>query len=167
MTFQPTEADFVRANRDWYLRTLMRPRTLFGVVLIGGTLAGLESLQGWIGHGVPGVLAAGVLGAGLTSLVYLGIYLLMPRRAGRLYRQQASLQRPLSFGWDETGLSVRSANGAGLVPWSELHRWSDGREMLLFYLNDQLFYFLPHRALTAVQIEDLRAMAAAHGIPKF
>jgi hypothetical protein len=44
-----------------------------------------------------------------------------------------------------------------------MHRWHDGREVFLFLLNARLYLFLPHRALNAAQIEDLRATAASFG----
>lgn len=167
VTFQPTEVDYVRANRDWYARTLKRPRTFFGVALVAGVGAWFEFQQGWLGPSLFAIVFAGLLGGGLMGGIYLAIYLIMPRRARRLYRQQASMQQPLTYGWDDAGISFRSVYGSGLLPWPDFHRWSDGRDMFLFYLNDQLFYFLPHRVLTAAQIDDLRATAVGHGVPRF
>jgi hypothetical protein len=80
-----------------------------------------------------------------------------------MYRQQRNLHKEFQYGWSEQGLGYRTRYGSGIVPWHEVHRWSDGRDTFLFYINDRLFHFLPRRVLTAEQAEDLRWTAAEFG----
>jgi hypothetical protein len=50
-----------------------------------------------------------------------------------------------------------------MLPWEELHRWSDERDTFLFYVDGRSFLFLPRRVLTADQADDLRSTAAEFG----
>ena len=169
--FTPTEDDFVNAQRDWYLRSLSQGRWLRSLV-IGAGACGIVVALVWLLFESP--LEAFVFGAGMALVVALVIpimwtinYLLLPRRAGRLFRQQRSLNKEFQYEWSETGVEYRSHDGTGQILWSDLHRWSDGRRTVLLYLNDNLFHYLPRRLMTADQVEDLRATATALGPQHF
>ncbi len=171
VSFTPTESDYVAANRTWLLRELRRPRRIMALSIVTLACAVLGGILATAGDGeispTATVIVAGLVGAGAMAGIYIYSYALMPRRAGRLYRQQVTLQKPLHYGWSEEGITFRSANGAGSMAWADLHRWTDDRGMFLFFLNDQLFYFLPHRVLGPEQVADLRATATALGPPHF
>ena len=71
----------------------------------------------------------------------------------------------LSYGWSEQGFSFRNAYSSGLNPWADLYRWRAARNNFLFFMDDQMLFFLPRAALSNAQAEDLVATAAASGAP--
>jgi hypothetical protein len=178
ITFTPSEKDYADANRESLRAQLRRPRhwlTLVLLILFGaGIAAGVTWLDG--GREVVGPMAisfAVAVGIGvavvaaLTSLViYVTTYLLLPRRAGRLYAQQKTLQQPWTYAWSEAGLSVDTVNGHALYPWPDFHRWLVSRRMVLLFLNDQLFFFLPRRLLDDSAVEELRSLVAASSVAR-
>jgi hypothetical protein len=92
-------------------------------------------------------------------------YLRAPQLARRLFRQRASYQRPLSYGWSGDGLSFRTAHTTGRIPWADLYRWHAGEHNFLFFTDEQMIYFIPRTALTEEQAKDLEATVIASGAP--
>jgi hypothetical protein len=163
--FTPSEADFVRAQRDYWrsrtrgsrgLRLFLIFPVLFAVMGAIDSMSGEASLV-WnlVGYAICGAIAGG--------LAWVALLVIMPFRARRTFRQQRNLHKEFQYGWSEDGLRYRSKYGSGIIPWHELHRWSDERHTFLFYVHDKLFHFLPHRVLTAEQAQDLRSTAARFG----
>ncbi len=162
VTFQPTEADYVGANRDHYLRSLKGPRSYVGLAVIFIFFVWLE-LQFYT---LLAIAFAIMAVAFITFAVCAAVYSTIPRTAGRLFHQQASFRHPLTYAWDDRGMNLRAHNSNSLTPWRDLHRWIACKDMFLFYLDERTFYFLPYRVLTDAQIDDLRATAARHCRPK-
>jgi hypothetical protein len=168
--FQPTEADYVRANRDWYVGYLKGPggrRSVLRYTVgagIGGGIVG-ATVGGWIAA-VSYAVATAFIGLILAPLVFGLCYLTLPRLARRLYRQDKSLQRPLRMAWSDAGITFSSQNGWGKVEWADLYRWTPARGTFLFFISERLFHFLPRRVLAEEQTADLVATAAAHGPPR-
>ncbi len=169
VTYQPTKTDYVAAHRDWFTR-LIRSRarsTLASAALsAAATLAVLRFLAGDRLPVVLLVFGAGLLVGPAVLFFWWGlIYALLPRRAGRLFDQHRSLRKEVSYGWSDEGLSYRGANGSGRIAWEDLHRWAAGRYSFLFYLNDNLFHFVPRRVLSDAEATDLCSQAAGR-VPK-
>ena len=165
------EQDYIEANRDYARRFLARPRNIMRTaLLVAGTMAaGALLAQGLSDPREPGSLAIGFGAAALGGILLCQLlgYLLIPRRARRLYRQQASLQKPYRYTWSDAGFAYASETDNAAVAWPELHRWSPGRRTILFFLNDQLFYAIPRHVLTEAQASDLTTLAERHGPPRF
>ena len=166
------EQDHIDANRAWMLRYLRQPRTIarFALLLAAPAivLAALEWIEGGGPAGIIQVaaIAAAATGGGLLLCLGLG-YLLIPRRARRLFRQSATAGKPYLYAWSDQGLSFRSETESGTRAWRDFYRWGDSSRGVLLLLNERLFYVIPRRALTAAQAEDLWATVAAHGPPRF
>jgi hypothetical protein len=163
--FTPTEGDFVAAQGDHFGRWTRGRRGLLLFLVFPAVFALMGLIQGesslaWnmIGYGIAGVIIGGI------TLVMWRV--IMPLIAKRMYRQQRSLHKEFRYGWSPEGLSCRTKYGSGIVPWHELHRWSDGRDTFLFYVHDRLFYFVPYSALTPEQVADLRQTVAEFGPPR-
>jgi hypothetical protein len=108
-----------------------------------------------------------VIGAWLFWMALVALnFLLLPRRARRLFRQRTSFQDAIGYGWSEEGLAVRSSHGSSLIPWTHLHRWVAAQHCFLFFVDEQLFFFIPRSALDEAQAQDLEATAAASGAPR-
>lgn len=169
VTFTPSEADYVGAIRANFLFAVRRRRTLRPIAIIALVFAALGAGLGLI-DGSPAWAAAyavgGLLyGLVLFALIYLTSYLLLPRRAARLFRQQRSIHQSFEYRWTDTGLEWSSVQGAGRFPWSDLHGWRETKPAMLIYMNDTLFQFLPQHAFTREAADDLRATIERSGLP--
>jgi hypothetical protein len=167
--FQPTEADYVGANRDWLRRALRTPkaRRRWGQFAAIFALAGIAM----------GYFDGGLLGAAISAFVfplcYLALcaiacgvaYLLVPGRAGRLYRQQKTMQQPFHYAWTDEGITLCTPSSEGRYGWSQLYCWTSGRTAILIFFNDQLFFFLPCRALGSEGTADLEATLERAAVP--
>jgi hypothetical protein len=171
VTYQPTEADYVGAHRDWFINVIWSRRGLATIrtaaLATAATLAVIGYLIGDSRPAVAVAFASGLLlGAFLILLCWGLSYALMPRRAGRLFRQHRALQKNVSYGWSDTGLTYRGANGSGQIAWEDMHRQAAGKHSFLFYLTENLFHFVPRRALSDSEAKDLEATAAASDAPR-
>ncbi len=158
VTFQMTAADHIAASRDYFRRAISRPRAwrapaiavilLFGIgfamgrFLDNGPLAYQFAMGLWLA------------GCGLFALglCYVLSYLMIPRRARRLFAQQKALHKPVRFAWSPEGVVQSTANGEGRYAWDDLYRWDEGRSTILLYHTERMYAVLPHRILE----DDLR-----------
>ena len=167
VTYQPSEADYVAAHRDWFVNLLGRRglSTMASAALAAaGTAAVIEFLARDPLARVMAAMGAGLLLGPLVLLLCWGLsYALLPRRAGRLFHQHRALKKEVSYGWTDDVLTYRGANGSGQTAWEDLHRHAEGKHTFLFYLTDNLFHFVPRRALTDSEAEDLRKLMASLG----
>jgi len=165
VTFTPTETDYVGAMRANFVLAMRRRRTLRVIAITLLVFAAIGAGVGLI-DGSPAWYAAGglVYGAILFALIYLTSYLLLPRRAARLFRQQRSIHQSFEYRWSDACLEWSSAQGTGRFLWSDLHGWRETRAVTLIYMNDTLFQFLPQRALGADGAADLRATLERSGL---
>jgi hypothetical protein len=109
------------------------------------------------------VAAFGALG---LFIVLSGTYLLMPRRAARIFRQQRILHHQMQTSWSCEGLVLRTPHGETRYPWRELHGWAEGSGMVLIQASALACYFIPKRCLDSASLDDLRATLAASGLPR-
>ena len=172
VTYKVAERDYVAANRDWFRRAIVKRKalirhavTVLAVFMLGVSISrGSESTFAmrnlYIG------LAMGCIAICAVLLLYAINYALLPRRAGRLFRQQTAFQKPLKFSWSDEGMVQDSAHGTGTYAWRDLHRWTAGRENFMPYVNDQLYFIVPRRALNEEQAADLLATLERSGLPR-
>jgi hypothetical protein len=164
VVFTPSETDFVAAQRDYFGRWTRGRRGLLHFLIFPLVFALMGAVQG------EGSLAWNMIGYGLAGMIVGGIALVVwriitPLMAKGTYRQQRNLHKEFRYGWSREGLSYRTIYGSGIIPWHELHRWSDGRDTFLLYINDRLFHFLPKRVMTAEEVADLRQTLCEFGPP--
>jgi hypothetical protein len=173
VSYQLAEADYISANRDWFGRALLRWRTLItaSVMMVVIFVIGFAMARFLDGASLIGQFGLGLSMAGMGLVVLLFLYslsfLLLPRRAERLFRQQTSMHKLLRFAWSGKGCVQGSAHGEGTYVWSDLHRWSNGSSAVLIYHTDNLFFVLPRRALTDEQHRDLVDTLSASGLPRY
>lgn len=144
--FTPSERDYVDANKDWFRASLRTPRATRRRFQLLALTGGLGGAVGFLEGGLRQVPISAGLAASIfftfIAIVLLGTYFLLPRRAGRLYRQQKSLQQQFRYSWDEDGIALRTSTSEGRYAWSQFYSWTDGRTAVLLFHNEQLFYFL-------------------------
>ena len=169
ITFKPTEADYISAVRANFLCSLRRPRALRNLAIITalGSMAGVG--VGWLG-GFDGFIA-GLGGAAYGAVVWTGIcggtLLLLPHRAGRLFRQQRSIHQTFVYQWSDDGLECAFETSNVRTPWSDFRGFRNAEPAMLLYMNDHLFQFLPHRALCDEASRDLRETIARMAVPRY
>ena len=170
--FTPDPDDYVAACRANFLAAWRRPSALKRYAIGIGVTAVLGGAFGWFAEReiVPALIVA--TGAGLYMalllLVILGLtFLLLPRRARKLFAQQRSIHRRFEYRWSEDGLESSSDLGSVTRAWSDFHGWRRAPSTFLLYHNAQMFEFLPIRVMTGEQAEDLHATLARFGPPAF
>lgn len=158
--FAPEERDYIDAARANFSVAIRRPRFLRGWAIFT-LIAALFGLGlGWV-LGLSNDSWSMAAGYGALAFVLLPLLsgislLLLPRRVRRLFQQQHRLNRHNVFTWNDREVSLRSDIGAQTLDWNGYYAWSENTAMFLFYLNEQLYQFLPKRVLTDDQITDLR-----------
>lgn len=167
VTYLLTQADYVDAQKAAFSRSV-RSWPAFRLWLICtvfcGAIGGILAFgQLRFGDKVIAVGFMTLLGAVALPLCWGLCYLLLARRASRLYRQQRALSLPWTYRWSEAGLENEGATGTTRYAWDELHAWKRTQSTLLFYANDILFHMLPTRVLSATQVDDITTLLAAYG----
>ena len=117
--------------------------------------------EGW--PAVAAVLVGGVVGG--FSVPAMMLRWRVPAVARRVFRQQQQLNEKTDLAWNADGLRVRTPNLDGRTPWAHFRRWREDGRVVLLYHSDALFQFIPKRVLNPEQLADLRAYAAAGGVP--
>jgi hypothetical protein len=159
-SFTPEVADYIAIRRANLIRSLKTPSFRVRMTVICLIFLGIGIGIGWWAPDLSAKvqIIASMIGAfALWMGTILGLsFLLVPRRAKRLFQQHRSLHRPFSFGWSDAGISVRTNITVSELTWSDYHGWLEARDVFLFMLNEELVHFAPKRALTPIQITDLR-----------
>jgi hypothetical protein len=148
ITFTLTEKDHLRAQ--WLH---MRPRLVFKVLLVLLLLLVAGALL-FLRTGDPLEETGPLLTIGVAGGFLLFCYALLPLKWRRLYRNNAFLRREQTFSFDEEALQARSSSGEGRMKWEDLHKWKEGKEVLLIYPAPNLMYVIP---TSAFQDEEQRA----------
>ncbi len=95
---------------------------------------------------IPDVLTPVAVFVAFVLAVILGTrYLYLPRRTGRLYAQQKSMQRPFAMRWDEDNVYFDSEEYSARTPWSDFSKWREGKDIFMLYLSDVMFRIVPKR----------------------
>jgi len=142
MQGQLNERDFVAAT---YLH--MRPRRSLAVlgialVVLAAVCEGLEVML-WLRGRYPGIQPL-ILGACCTY-IGVGLGILFPRRARRIFRQHKGASVPYSFSLEQEGIHFESQYATGIIPWDHIHHWREGKNHFLLYPADVISHLLPKR----------------------
>ena len=97
----------------------------------------------------------------LLMMCMLGTsYILIPSRSRRAFRQLRSLHSKTDINWSPEGIQLRSAQGSSDLDWRDFIRIVPGRRVILLLQSDNLFNFIPVRAVSEEQAKDLLKAAA-------
>ncbi len=174
VTFTPNAEDQVAMQRAVFARQL-RSRRFLGrmaalAVFAFAFAAGVAFL--FVADGMVTAASAAVIGVGVAGgFVVLGIiiginWLLLPRRARRLFAQQRSLHHEQRITLTPQGLKLDSVRADSFYPWDELSGWLVSRDMLLIFSNDINAYHLPCRAMSDGQLAGAIAILTRAGLPR-
>ena len=155
-------ADAVAVSRGSFLRSLGRRRFHVRLLVIAAVGAVGGAIFDWL-VGRPIMMHDIIVGAvwalGWIGLLLVLLYLLIPRRSRRMFRQQRSLDREFTFTWTDTGIVFDSENSRSELLWEEYHDWFETSAVFGFGLNERLYHWVPVRTLDPAQIADLRETA--------
>lgn len=164
VTFRPLGEDHVAVARGSFWHPLKRRRFHVRLLILTAFGAMLGAAIDWL-DGAEAIFAWLVFGASAALLwivmVLTGVYLLIPRRAGRLARQQRSLDQSFSIRWTDDELETVSENSRSRVPWRDYHLWFETPSIFAFGLNEKLFHMAPKRVMSTAEIDDLRRTCTA------
>ncbi|MFX4087824.1 YcxB family protein [Sphingobium yanoikuyae] len=172
ISLHATATDFVTASRANYLRQLRSRRFLgrltfisvVAVLLMTGLFLFLG--EGWRDSLFDGLYMALIVVAGI--LLFLGLtFLLLPRRVRRLFHQSKSQHGEIRADWSDDGCVWHRTGGEQHYAWTDYHRWFVARGCYLFYLNDQLYQFVPRHLLNAEQDADLHDTLMKSGLRRY
>ena len=160
VTFTPNLAD---AQAAYALFHRLRPLPLAA----GAAVSALIGCAVGLASDLPKeALAWPALGGMVVYFLWIGVILwvVLPFRVRRIFRQQKNLSRETALYWDRTGLHTRTANGTSMTPWADYVRFREGEDVILLYHSLALFQFIPRRVLSADDQADLTA--ATRDIPR-
>ncbi len=172
VTFTPVAEDYVAMQRAVFARAIRSRRFL-------GRLAGLLAFALMAGIAVLIVLDGDVtmesveaIGSGIAigfaflAIIVGGTWLLIPRRARRLFEQQRSLHHEQHVTLKSDGFRLASVRADSFFPWNELPGWQVSRNILLIFSNDMMAYYIPRRAISDTQVSEAVAILTAAGVPR-
>ncbi|MCP3734120.1 YcxB family protein [Sphingomonas sp. RP10(2022)] len=166
-TFHIDERDHLASLRAANVRQLRSRRFLIRIttlsIVAASVLGGILFAVGEYPWTAVIAVVSGVIG-GLAALALLiGLtWLLLPRRARRLYRQNRLLQRQVTARWSDAGLEWETSSGHTRLGWDDVHAWQSDTRVTLVYLTDLLFRMIPAHALDSDARQDLVATLARH-----
>jgi hypothetical protein len=145
LSIQLTEKDILAAHLAHMASYRFAPLIAAGCALVAG-----------LAFVVPNIInPAWALFAALIAVWFLAArYVLLPRKARRLYRQRKAFQRPFEVSWDEAGLTMVSSSGTVTTPWSDFLKLREGAGVVLLYLSDTQFHIIPARAFVDTAAAD-------------
>lgn len=142
------ESDYIRSQ---YLH--IRPRPVFAVVGLLILLLFVWSL----------VSAPSWVMAAVTVYLALWLFVFIPWRAKKNYRQYKALSEPVSIEVRDDGLFFKRENGEGLVPWSHIIKWRQSKTLLLLYPTSNVFHLVPsHFFLTPEAFSAFKEVLRGH-----
>ena len=149
--------DYLAALRLHRQRAVKRQ----ALVLAAFALAGVVVVV--LGYRMIGLI---LVGAGVGGLIggFLQSRLALPRKAGKIYDQQASLRDTYTYSWDKDALSVSSETGQARRPWSNYIKFLENDQLLLLYHSDIMFEIFPKSWFSSKeQVDEFRSLASRIG----
>lgn len=137
--------DYVRAV---YLN--MRPRRVYAI--LGFLVLGAFLWAAWYSFFGNGASKGGLTNYGflaVTAYLVLYFFVYVPWKTRRTFRQQKSLQRRITWNFDDSGLGIESETGQGRIPWADIHKWKENDHLYLLYVSDALYYMIPKRLFSS------------------
>ena len=107
-----------------------------------------------------------ILAVVAISVITAITYVLVPRRARKLFRQQKALHAQASIGWSDEGFSYKSELTSSRHPWTHYRQWGENKDVLVMFLTDTQFNLVPKREIPDGALEELRSLLAKAGIQR-
>lgn len=156
MTIQATytERDYLR-SQYLHLRSRILPMALLGLA-VGLLLIGFFLSPPW--H--RAWFALWVLGA-LAGYVLILLFVIIPWRVRRLFRQQKLLHETYEMEITAEGFTNSSRRGRASFTWGDFHKFRAAKEITLLYQSDNMFHMFPRRCFTEEQYAEFQGYLKA------
>lgn len=152
VTYQLTSADLLAAYRLNASYALRRPSVWVRIALVGVTFA---SVAAWSLGEDLGMTFSALVGVSYWFLLFGALFLVgrltLPRRVGRIFRQQKALHGDTTLEWSEESFGFRTSRGTSCYPWSDFMRIMEDKHTIVLMQSDVYFNFVPKRFLSAEQ----------------
>ncbi len=147
--FTITREDFIGAQRLHQVVCLTRRWYLVRVALVAGGLGLLFAVLAPSGDSriVWGLVVATIYIASMAFLVVLGRLVFLPINSRKQFSQRKDLGLPLSYTVEPSFISVTTKNGFSKMPTADFLKWSENSKSVLLYRSDNMFNFIPKRAI--------------------
>ena len=76
-------------------------------------------------------------------LFTFSLFVVIPRRARRHYRQYKAIREPIAAELTETGVRFSNEDGEAILPWSKVFQWRQNAQFILIYGMPVLYYIVP------------------------
>ena len=170
VAYRPTEADFMRAQREAAIRRIRDPRSLRTMALVIGLVVAvkfaIDSLDRPAGEAASLAVRFGLAAVIVFALTWAADYVWSAARARSQFRREWPAGGECRFAWDEAEMAVTSDAATERRRWTDLERWAETPGNFLFWVSGRRFHFLPKRVLEDGQADDLRATVAAHRVAR-
>jgi hypothetical protein len=166
---QLTEDDLASANRVWlsWRRSRKYYLVIFTIFFAVFAFSFVPKLETEDKTSIIVTLAFDTILAVAAISVITGLtYVLVPRRARKLFRQQKSLHAEASIGWSDKGFSYKSELTSSLHPWTHYRQWGENKDVLVMFLTDTQFNLVPKRDIPDGALEELKSLLAKAGIQR-
>ena len=123
----------------------------------------------------PGDAINRVEGALLGAAMFLGVMAIfvlvnrlvfLPRASRRQFSQRKDVQASVKFDIRPPKIGITSKNGFSFTPTEEILKWAENGSTILLYRSDNLFNFIPRRAINESFYADLMAELTRAAVPK-
>ncbi len=153
-SYKLTESDVVNAMQ---LHGKGSNNTLFILIIIGIVLVLTGIFTEYRGLGFGGAIG-GIIG------YFSVLFLLIPFKAKKHYRQHKALRNEITMLLSEQGINFKSESGESKLQWSDVHKWKHGKGVYLLYITSNMFHMVPSRALS--NEKDFSKLLSKHIGPK-
>lgn len=104
---------------------------------------------------------AGWLWLALSAVIGLAVYEIPRFQARRAFAADPSAQGEFVYSFNETGVSTTFPTGRSYVEWRAFSKYQETTDLFLFVFHSGRKFFLPKRAMSPEQINELRVLLSA------
>jgi hypothetical protein len=138
--YRITENDYASAVRfHAWRRFVARPSTT--TLVAGGIVVVLIGFILWTEPSLLTPLAFAV--AAFAIMIAITLFVRVPRRARRNYRQYKGIKEPTTLELMDEGVKFSNADGEGILRWSKVYQWRQNDLFILIYTMPIMFHILP------------------------
>ncbi len=161
VTYTPSETDVAEANKLW-LRSELRRQLNWPFLLGGAVLCALAGSFYVSDGGLVAIYVAAATGVAVwlsvLCVIVGSIRIWLPRAARKQFSRARSLFREVQVSWSADSITMETANGYSRHTWDEFANWAENKSVLGMFYTDRVFAFIPKRALSSAQADELRSI---------
>jgi hypothetical protein len=162
---EPTYEDFYHANMLAVGRTGINKYAFPATLLYFLFLVVIITIMYFLyGLKIEEVLIFILLTGMILALCFF-LFIFLPRRIKKLYRQSMNLYGAPEYRFTENGVHTKSQYGESTIPWEKYAKWMEDPEILVLFQTDNTINLFPKRYLTQEQTNEIRQAITSAKIP--